>query len=347
MSHDQWLELVASLIFQLNKRPGYFCERAFSLIESARGGRTVCGFSRPLSETTTSFTLPTQPRRLTLAAGGAPLLPAMDVERPRAQPPPPHGSAPSAPPQLLDLPDDLLRLIARLCDGRDCRPVPLFRTCRRLSTIGYGSIHTLEVMAGDMGFVTSHVDRSVTARQLVPVAKTKALCGRDVRSCLSRARALRHLTLLDRSLPLTHGGWGEMASLEHPLFLRLAGLLVGLPLANLHCSGGAVHALPRRSAVGAGTLRKLELTDLSVKDDAQNAIVRAMLAAHRGILTDLRLETLWNTRELSPGDGPLVVCPAAGLAARCRWHAGPAPPDVGLSRGSYVGHRRCGAVPGP
>lgn len=216
--------------------------------------------------------------------------------------------------QLLDLPDDILRLITRLCGTSDCRPVLLYHTCRRLGTIGYGGIDALVVMAEDRQFVTSSEDRGVTALPVVPVAKTRKLPLRYVRGCLRSARSLRHRTLLDRSHALTHGGWGWVPCLEHPLFLRLAPLLDGLPLASLHCSGGAVHMLAGRAGVGAASLRQLALTDLSARDDAQQAVVRALLGAHGQTLTALRLD---NVRDDLPRKyRPLLAArPLACLAA--------------------------------
>lgn len=206
---------------------------------------------------------------------------------------------------LLDLPDDVLRLVVGCifgCVGGPRRGdhIPLLLTCRRLAAIGYSSVQEVHISSGTLPFVETDgqgdpgVDGRVSAAALLASPAGERLLMRifSIRGFLRHVPNAGRVVLSD---DLADGAVTANGALALEIFWGLLrGALAPLPVSALGCDHSAVSALCNQQ-LSSVPLRCLHLGGLDARDEAQcdrdqYRGVRSVLGRHRRTLQELRVE---------------------------------------------------------
>ncbi|KAK1866582.1 hypothetical protein I4F81_009098 [Pyropia yezoensis] len=206
---------------------------------------------------------------------------------------------------LLDLPDDVLRLVVGCifgCVGGPRRGdhIPLLLTCRRLAAIGYSSVQEVHISSGTLPFVETDgqgdpgVDGRVSAAALLASPAGERLLMRifSIRGFLRHVPNAGRVVLSD---DLADGAVTANGALALQIFWGLLrGALAPLPVSALGCDHSAVSALCNQQ-LSSVPLRCLHLGGLDARDEAQcdrdqYRGVRSVLGRHRRTLQELRVE---------------------------------------------------------
>lgn len=237
---------------------------------------------------------------------------------------------------LLDLPDDVLRLVVGCicgCVGGPRRGdhAPLLLTCRRLAAIGYSAVHEVHISSATLPYVEAdgqgdpvRVGR-VSAAALLASPAGELLQKRlfSLRGFLRRVPNVSRVVLSDE---LADGAVTPDGALALQIFWGLlCGALAPLPVSSLVCDHSAVAAVcnQRVSSVPLRCVRLggLDAREEALRDSDQHRGVLSVLGRHRRTLQELRIAAfvhgpaqpegfLWSKGYLISLVRPVVCLPA-------------------------------------
>lgn len=206
---------------------------------------------------------------------------------------------------LLDLPDDVLRLVVGCIMGcvgglRRGDHVPLLLTCRRLAAIGYRSVKEVHVSSRTLPFVEANRQGDLMPDGHVSaVALLTSPAGERLQTRLFSLRdffrhRVPHVRRVVLSDELADGAVTPHGLLSQQIFWGLLrGVLAPLPVSSLVCDHSAVAALVNQQ-VSSVSLRCLWLGGLDAREEAlrnpdQYRGVLYVLGRHRRTLQELRV----------------------------------------------------------